>query len=150
MKLLVNSLDEMEEFAHEISKLLFKGAVIILNGELGAGKTSFTKFLGEALNVKDYITSPTFSIINIYEGDFTVYHMDFYRLENLDGLYDLGLDDYFYSDGISVVEWGELAEDFLPLDRIELYFSKTSENAREIDVKILGKEENYKAFEMLY
>lgn len=139
MKIIINNLDEMRDFAFEISKKISKETVLVLNGDLGAGKTSFTKFLGEALNVQDYITSPSFSLINIYEGDFTIYHMDLYRLENIDGVYDLGLDDYFFSDAVSIVEWGEKIKEFLPLNRIEIYFTKLSEDKRELEVNFLSK-----------
>ena len=87
--------------------------MITLDGDLGAGKTTFTKGIAEGLGVKRTVNSPTFTIIKEYEGEsFPFYHMDVYRLENSDE--DIGFDEYFNSDGVTVVEWATFIEEFLP------------------------------------
>ena len=102
----------------KLAPYLQAGDVIVLNGDLGAGKTTFTKGLAAGLGIKDVIKSPTFTIIREYQsGRLPLYHMDIYRLEN-GGAEDLGLEEYFDGDGISVVEWAEFIEDELRFETI--------------------------------
>lgn len=130
---------ETAEFGRHLGALLFPGAVVVLNGDLGAGKTTLSQSIGVGLGVEDYITSPTFALVNEYEGRLSMYHMDFYRIEAVDELDDLGLDDYFYSDGVSVVEWGDRIERFLPEERLELQIDKVSESERRVSARAFGK-----------
>ena len=103
-------------------------------GDLGAGKTTLTKSIGKGLGVEDYITSPTFTLINEYEGRVWVYHFDVYRLENVDDLDDLGFEEYFYSNGVTIVEWGDKIEEFLPKERINIKIEK----GKELDERIVN------------
>jgi tRNA threonylcarbamoyladenosine biosynthesis protein TsaE len=101
-----------------------------LAGELGAGKTTFTKGLATGLGVKRAVTSPTFTIIKEYNGKLPLYHMDAYRLEHSDE--DIGFEEYFYGDGISVIEWAHFIEEFLPKERLQIEIKQQSDQMREI------------------
>lgn len=120
-KLEINSLSEMEDFGYRLGCLLKGGEVITLNGDLGAGKTSLTKAIARGLGIEEHITSPTFTIVNEYEGRLKLYHFDVYRLESPEEMYDLGYEEYFYSDGVSVVEWAEIVYEVLPEDKLDIY-----------------------------
>ena len=124
MEIILKGLEQTTEFGIKLGKLLKGGDIVCLNGELGAGKTTLTKSIGLGLGVTDYITSPTFTLINEYNGRVRVYHFDVYRLENVDELYDLGFDEYFYSNGVSIIEWAEKIEKLLPKERIVLDIEK--------------------------
>ncbi len=97
MKIKVNNLQDTEKIGKIISRCLEKGTVLCLDGDLGAGKTAITQFIAKEFGVKEYITSPTFNIIKEYEGRLPFYHMDVYRIESEDDMYDLGYDEYIYS-----------------------------------------------------
>ena len=100
-----------------MGSILKGGEVICLIGELGAGKTNLTKSIAKGLGVKDYVTSPTFTLINEYKGaNFPLYHFDVYRLEGVEDILDLGFEEYFYSKGVTIVEWGNKIEKALPED----------------------------------
>ncbi|MDY5593221.1 MAG: tRNA (adenosine(37)-N6)-threonylcarbamoyltransferase complex ATPase subunit type 1 TsaE [Limosilactobacillus reuteri] len=112
----------------KIGQQLVAGDVLVLDGDLGAGKTTFTKGLAAGLEIPDIIKSPTFTIIHEYQdGRLPLYHMDAYRLEN-GGAEDLGLEEYFDGDGVSVVEWAEFVEDELPADFLAIHFKRTDDN----------------------
>lgn len=135
MQIKINGLEETKEFGIKLGKLLNSGDILCLNGDLGAGKTTLTKSIGIGLGVTDYITSPTFALINEYEGRVPVYHFDVYRLENVEDLYDLGFDDYFYGKGVCIIEWADKIEKLLPEERIVLDIEKgEDENSRVINI----------------
>jgi len=139
MQIKINGLEETKGFGIKLGKLLNSGDILCLNGDLGAGKTTLTKSIGIGLGVTDYITSPTFALINEYEGRVPVYHFDVYRLENVEDLYDLGFDDYFYGKGISIIEWADKIEKLLPEERIVLDIEKgKDENSRVINITGYG------------
>ena len=116
----------------KIGQLLVAGDVLVLDGDLGAGKTTFTKGLAAGLEIPDIIKSPTFTIIHEYQdGRLPLYHMDAYRLEN-GGAEDLGLEEYFDGDGVSVVEWAEFVEDELPTDFLAIHFKRTGDDNTRI------------------
>ena len=117
------------EIAENIESEKFPGMVICLNGELGSGKTVFVKGFAKALEVKEVITSPTFSLIKEYDdGEMPLYHMDLYRLEEKKN--DIGLLDYFNRDGICLIEWAEMLEDSLPEERLDITFKIVGEDTR--------------------
>ena len=128
--MITNNEEETIELGERFGKLLPKGITIVLKGDLAGGKTTFTKGIGKALNIKEVVNSPTFTILKIYEGDMTLYHIDAYRLDNSD--YDLGISEY-EDDGITVVEWPEYYGKYLPQDYIEINFIYIDENSRKID-----------------
>lgn len=119
MKVLyTKTIEETIEFGEKLGSLLFPGAVVTLNGDLGAGKTTFTKGIAKALGVERVVSSPTFTIMKMYEGKYPLYHMDVYRLEGIG--YDYDLEEYIYGEGVCVIEWSEnikdSIEDFLRID----------------------------------
>ncbi len=132
-EIFIDNLDEMEKFGLRFGRLLRSGDIVSMNGDLGTGKTTLTKSIGLGLDVEDYITSPTFALINVYDGRFPVYHFDVYRLENIESLDDLGFDEYFYSAGVSLIEWGDMIEEFLPSERINLSIEK----GQDLDTRII-------------
>ena len=137
MEIKLCNLEETKDFGIRLGKLLKSGDIICLNGDLGAGKTTLTKSIGLGLDVEDYITSPTFTLINEYEGRIPLYHFDVYRLENAHELDDLGFDDYFYGNGVSIIEWAEKIENTLPKERTVINIKRGS-NDKERMVQIVG------------
>lgn len=129
------SKEETIALGEKVGKLLNKGDVIALKGDLAGGKTTFTKGVGKALNIKQVINSPTFTILKIYEGDNVLYHIDAYRLEN--NSYDLGLEEY-EDEGIMVIEWPEYYKDFLPKEYLEITFKYIDDDTREIGFNPIG------------
>ncbi|MBP2079990.1 tRNA (adenosine(37)-N6)-threonylcarbamoyltransferase complex ATPase subunit type 1 TsaE [Oceanobacillus polygoni] len=113
-----NTVEETQLIAEKLATMLKPGDVITLEGELGAGKTTFTKGLAKGLGIKRNISSPTFTIIKEYEGRLPLYHMDVYRLEHSDE--DIGFDEYFHGNGVTVVEWAHFIEEFLPNERLAI------------------------------
>ncbi|MDO4902705.1 MAG: tRNA (adenosine(37)-N6)-threonylcarbamoyltransferase complex ATPase subunit type 1 TsaE [Limosilactobacillus sp.] len=112
----------------KIGRQLTAGDVLVLDGDLGAGKTTFTKGLAQGLDISEIVKSPTFTIVHEYhDGRLPLYHMDAYRLENGGGD-DLGLEEYFDSDGVSVVEWAQFVEDELPADFMAIHFKRTGDD----------------------
>ncbi len=137
MEIILKSLEETEKFGLKLGKFLQKGDILCLNGELGAGKTTMTKSIGIGLGVEEYITSPTFSLINQYSGRLPVYHFDVYRLENVDELFDLGFDEYFYGNGVCIIEWADKIKRMLPKERIVVDIENGSDEEIRI-IKISG------------
>lgn len=124
LEIILKSLKETEEFGIKLGSLLKKGDILCLNGDLGAGKTTMTKSIGLGLGVEEYITSPTFALINQYSGRLPLYHFDVYRLENAHELYDLGFDDYFYGNGVCIIEWADKIEKMIPKERMVIDIEK--------------------------
>lgn len=122
--------EETIALGEKFGKLLTRGMTIALKGDLAGGKTTFTKGIGKALNVKTVVNSPTFTILKIHEGDMPLYHIDAYRLDNND--YDLGISEY-EDEGITVVEWPEYYQSFLPQEYMEIDFTYIDEESRKID-----------------
>ena len=108
------SYDDTQVIAKEIADTLKGGEFIAMYGDLGAGKTAFVQGLAKALGITNHVTSPTFTIVNEYEGRLPLYHFDVYRIADPDEMYEIGYDDYIDSDGVCVVEWAELIEDLFP------------------------------------
>ena len=131
-KFISNCAEETIAFAEKFSTSLSSGDVILLSGDLGAGKTTFVKGLAKGLNIGDEVTSPTYAYLNVY-GD-KLYHYDCYRLSCGEDAEALGLTDYFYGDNICVIEWSENIADVLSEKVIRVNIEKTSENKRTISV----------------
>ena len=130
--LMLTNRDATIALGKKIGQQLVAGDVRVLDGDLGAGKTTFTKGLAAGLEIPDIIKSPTFTIIHEYQdGRLPLYHMDAYRLEN-GGAEDLGLEEYFDGDGVSVVEWAEFVEDELPTDFLAIHFKRTGDDNTRI------------------
>ena len=127
---------EMIDFGEKLATYMFPNFILTLKGDLGAGKTTFTKGIGKGLEIKKVINSPTFTIVKIYHGKMTLYHFDAYRLEGQDD--DLGFEEIFDSDDICVVEWANYIEEILPVQRLEVIIKKIDESVREFTFKAIG------------
>lgn len=140
MKIKLNSAEETMHQGEKLAQYLQPGDLILLDGDLGAGKTTFTKGLARGLDIPDTIKSPTFTIIREYmTGRLPLYHMDVYRLENGGGA-DMGLEEYFDGDGVSIVEWAQFIVDELPSQFLTIRFERTDDDMqRTIEIKPVGK-----------
>lgn len=128
---------ETIELAQNFESEKFPNMIICLDGELGSGKTIFTKGIADALGIKETITSPTFTIIKEYDGELPLYHMDVYRL---DGVTDgIGIEEYFAKGGVVVIEWSETIKDILPDERLDIKFKVVDENKRILTLIPHGK-----------
>lgn len=124
------------KIAAKLASLLQPGDVITLEGDLGVGKTTFTKGLAQGLGVNRMVTSPTFTIVKEYEGRLPLYHMDVYRLEDSDE--DIGFLEYFNGTGVTVIEWAQFIEEFLPSERLDVVIIYKNEHTRELQFKANG------------
>ncbi|MFU0789200.1 tRNA (adenosine(37)-N6)-threonylcarbamoyltransferase complex ATPase subunit type 1 TsaE [Virgibacillus proomii] len=125
-----NTEEATKGLGEKLALLLKPGDVVTLDGDLGAGKTTFTKGIAAGLGVKRNVSSPTFTIIKEYEGEIPLYHMDVYRLEGSDE--DIGFLEYFNGDGVTVVEWSTFISDFLPEEKLEVHLTSNGEHSRTI------------------
>jgi tRNA threonylcarbamoyladenosine biosynthesis protein TsaE len=124
-----------------LGKIAQKADVFLLTGELGAGKTCLIQGIARGLNVEEYAFSPSFVILREYHGRLPLYHIDFYRLNNIEEIAALGLEEYFYGDGVCVIEWAENGLPIVPHDNlfITIRYTPTSETGRLIWLKPQGK-----------
>ena len=129
----VNYLEETIALGNRLGLLLQPNMLLTLSGDLGAGKTTFTKGIGQGLGITKVINSPTFTILKQYQGRLNLSHFDAYRLEGQDD--DLGFEEIFDSDDVCVVEWANFIEDILPVDRLTIEIKKIDENIREFVFK---------------
>ena len=128
-----NSVDETKALAAALSTYLSPGDIVLLEGDLGAGKTQFTQGLAEAMGVTEQVTSPSYNIMIEYEGDvMPLYHFDLYRLDSAEELEDVAFYDTIESDGVSVVEWPNKFPDSMPEDYLHIELIPVSETAREV------------------
>ncbi|MCC3359703.1 tRNA (adenosine(37)-N6)-threonylcarbamoyltransferase complex ATPase subunit type 1 TsaE [Bacillus sp. REN16] len=132
-----NTPEATGNFSYSLAATLKPGDVLTLEGDLGAGKTTFTKGLAKGLGITRTVNSPTFTIIKEYQGRIPLYHMDVYRLEHSDE--DLGFDEYFDGEGVTVVEWAHLIEDQLPSDRLTIRIEHQGDTKRKITVIPFGE-----------
>ena len=133
-KYISNSVEDTNKIAEEFAKTIEPGQIVLLVGDLGAGKTAFVKGVVRALHGDpDQVTSPTFTIVNEYSlDDFPIYHFDLYRLKNPNELYNIGFEEYFYGSGVCFIEWPERASDFFDDNTIVVNIKKLGNNKREI------------------
>lgn len=116
-ELTVNKEDEAAKFGRQIGQKARPGTVLALIGDLGSGKTTLTKYIAEGLGISEVITSPTFNIIKEYRsGRIPLYHFDVYRIDDPNDMYEIGYEEYFFGDGVCVVEWADMIEELLPED----------------------------------
>lgn len=140
-----------KEYARNLAGILKKGDVIVLSGELGAGKTKFVEGILNYFGLQDEISSPTFTIVNEYKNDeISIFHFDLYRLSDIYEFENIGGEEYF-NKGICIFEWGELIEDILPNDYLKISFSKQNdnENIRILNIEPVGdrfKEIDFNSF----
>jgi len=139
MKLTVNNLKDTEQVGKIIARCLEAGTVLCLDGDLGVGKTAITQFIAREFGVEDYITSPTFTIIKEYEGRLPFYHMDVYRIDSEEDMYDLGYEEYIYSEGVTIIEWSNKIEDILPDERINIEIQRLNDTSRTMTIDGRGR-----------
>ena len=156
MEFLLNNVEETMALGEKIGSLVRAGDIICIDGELGSGKTHLTKGLAMGLSINEYITSPTFTIVNEYDGRLKLYHFDVYRVNDPDEIENIGFDEYIFGQGVSIIEWSNLIEDLIPYEHIQINIYKAPEkgdNYRKINIEYFGdryqylKEINYENFE---
>lgn len=142
-KMKLNGVEETLELAKALSKELFPGSVILLEGALGAGKTTFTKGVAEGLGITRIIKSPSYTLIREYDNDpLSLYHVDLFRLEG-GGAEDLGLDEYFRQEGVVVIEWGSVAPEVVPSDHLLIEIEVQGEEGEEREFTLTPFGKNY-------
>ncbi len=139
--MITESAKETRDLGERLAGKLRPGTVLLLEGDLGAGKSELTRGIARGLGVKETVTSPTFTILNVYEsGRIPLYHFDWYRLESDEELYELGMDEYLTGDGICVVEWPERCPDAIPPGAVRIHLKALGENERSIEIGDLNGE----------
>jgi len=137
-KITTKNEEETIELAQNFESEKFPNMVICLRGDLGSGKTIFTKGIANALGITETITSPTFNIIKEYEGELPLYHMDVYRLNGK--VDDLGLEEYYKKGGVVVIEWADMIEDYLPEERLDIKIKAIDEDVRVFIIRPYGQQ----------
>ena len=136
--------EETFELGKKLGRMAQPGTIICLNGDLGTGKTVFTQGFAAGLDIAEPVSSPTFTIVQVYEeGRLPLYHFDVYRIGDLEEMEEIGYDDYFFGQGICLIEWAELIEEILPEKRIEVIIEKDLEKGfeyRKITIEERGEE----------
>lgn len=130
-----NSPQETIQLASRWGESLPAGSVVVLRGNLGSGKTVFVKGVAKGLGVQESVTSPTFVFVNEYQGRIPVYHLDLYRIESPDQAGSIGYEEYFDSDGVTLIEWGERIKQFLPRGAVWIEFEVLGEKQRRIGIR---------------
>lgn len=134
MKYLSHSEDETQKIGYEVAENIKKGDVISLTGSLGAGKTVFAKGFAKQLGIEEAIVSPTFTLVQEYDGRMKMYHLDLYRLSGEDEFESMGGEDFLYSDGVTLIEWSEKIESMLPDDTIYVKITINEDLTRTIEI----------------
>lgn len=146
MEFTLNSVEDTVKLGEKLGSLLNPGDVICLTGDLGTGKTYFTKGIAKGLHIKEPITSPTFTIVNEYEGRLKLHHFDVYRVNDIDELLFLGFDEYIYSNAVSIIEWADYINELIPDEHIYINIHKSPDqntNGRKITLGYHGKRYDY-------
>ena len=146
MEFIVDKVEQTMELGRQLGALAQAGDIICLIGDLGTGKTHMTKGIAEGLMVEDYITSPTFTIVNEYVGRVKLHHFDVYRVNDPDEIAAIGFDEYIFSDAVSIIEWANYIEELIPSEHIRINISKLpaiGENCRKIVINGNGRRYNY-------
>ena len=146
MKLTAESVEETIIIGEKLGSLVNSGDIVCLTGDLGTGKTHFVKGFAKGLNIEEYITSPTFTIVNEYQGRLKLYHFDVYRVDDPDEIYAIGFDEYIFSSAVSIIEWSNLIQELIPEESIRINIVKVPEkgdNYREIEISYKGERYNY-------
>jgi len=139
LELTAQSPEQTQQFGTRLGEIARPGDVILLVGKLGAGKTCLTQGIAWGLGIDDYAASPSFVLVRELYGRLPLYHLDFYRLENLEEIAELGLDEYFYGQGVSVVEWADRALELLPPEHLLIEMEYISDTERHLKLKPSGK-----------
>ena len=135
MKRITNSPEETIQLGKEIGSRLNPGDIIALKGNLAAGKTTITKGIAFSLDIKDVITSPTYTLISEYYGKMPLYHMDMYRIGSIEEFEMLGVDEMLFGSGVTVIEWSERIEDYLPENHIVVDIQRQEDGRRDVIIE---------------
>ena len=136
---ITNSASKTRELGVRLAEQLKAGDVILMDGELGAGKSELARGVAKGLGVQETVTSPSFTILNVYEsGRVPLYHFDWYRLESAEEIFELGMDEYLGGDGVALVEWPDRCPDAIPEDFLRIRIEATGENTRRITEEAYG------------
>jgi tRNA threonylcarbamoyladenosine biosynthesis protein TsaE len=138
-QLTTNSPEQTQELGKRLGKLALPGDVFLLVGNLGAGKTCLTQGIAWGLAIEEYTASPTFVLVRELYGRLNLYHIDLYRLDHIDEIADLGLDDYLYGNGLCVIEWAEKGSSLLPQEHLLIEIGYVSDNERSFRFEPAGK-----------
>ena len=138
MKWTINNLEEINDVASEFLHYVGDRTIFALYGPMGVGKTTFVKAIGKCAGVEDDISSPTFAIVNEYvtKNGESIYHFDFYRVNNISEALDFGYEEYFYSGSKCFIEWPEKSDELLPANVVNCYFSENPDGSRELRVEM--------------
>ncbi|MEG0919217.1 MAG: tRNA (adenosine(37)-N6)-threonylcarbamoyltransferase complex ATPase subunit type 1 TsaE [Anaerovoracaceae bacterium] len=132
-EIIIRNEEETKEFALNLASTLEKGDVIALVGNLGTGKTTLTKYIAKGLGIDEMITSPTFTIVQEYKsGRLPLYHFDVYRIMDIEEMYEMGYEEYFFGDGVSIVEWADQIEEIIPEDAKVIFIDYGSNQGERI------------------
>ena len=134
-----SSTEQTRKLGMKLGKLMAPGDIILLVGKLGAGKTCLTQGIARGMGIKEYTTSPTFVLVREYPGKLPLYHIDLYRLDRIEEVAQLGLDDYIYGKGVCVVEWAEKGLSVLPDEHLLIEIQTVSSTKRKLSFVPLGK-----------
>ncbi|MEW9096363.1 MAG: tRNA (adenosine(37)-N6)-threonylcarbamoyltransferase complex ATPase subunit type 1 TsaE [Clostridiaceae bacterium] len=146
MEFFVDNLDKTLYIGEQIGRLCNPGDIICLIGDLGTGKTHMTKGIAKGLNIEDYITSPTFNIVNEYtSGRIKLFHFDVYRVNDPDEIAAIGFDEYIFSDGVSIIEWANYIDELIPKEHISILIEKIPDHSecRKITINYYGDRYKY-------
>lgn len=139
MKIYIENVEKTIELGRVIGKLLKNGDIVCLDGDLGAGKTHISKGIAKGLGIEEEITSPTFTIVQEYEGKIPLYHFDVYRIACSEEMYNVGFEDYLNKNGAIIIEWSEIIRDILPNERLEIKIIYAPEGGRYFSFCAFGK-----------
>jgi tRNA threonylcarbamoyladenosine biosynthesis protein TsaE len=146
MEFIVDTADSTMKLGRKLGELVHSGDIICITGDLGAGKTHFTKGVAQGLEINEPITSPTFTIVNEYEGRLKLHHFDVYRVCDPDEIEAIGFDEYIFSDAVSIIEWSNFIEELIPREHIWVDIKKVPElgiDFRKISINYYGDRYNY-------
>jgi len=139
LEIISHSPEQTQKFGVRIGEIALPGDIFLLVGDLGTGKTCLTQGIAWGLNIEEYAVSPSFVVIRELHGRLPLYHIDFYRLDHLEEIAQLGLDDYLYGNGVCVVEWAEKGVSLLPVEHLLIEISYLSDTERSFELKPRGK-----------
>ena len=146
MEFIVDTADSTMKLGRKLGELVHSGDIICITGDLGAGKTHFTKGVAQGLEINEPITSPTFTIVNEYEGRLKLHHFDVYRVCDPDEIEAIGFDEYIFSDAVSIIEWSNFIEELIPKEHIWVDIKKIPDlgmDFRKISINYYGDRYNY-------
>lgn len=146
MEFIVEDVSKTMEFGEKLGSLVQKGDIICLTGDLGTGKTHLVKGFAKGLGIQEHITSPTFTIVNEYNGRLKLYHFDVYRVADPDEVSEIGFDEYIFDDAVSIIEWANYISSIIPDEHIDISLSKISELGdcfRRISISYKGERYSY-------